>query len=367
MESIQANIFAAHLSTSLVLRGAMRAVGVLRAGMWAIVLAVGALHDPARAADDAFKGKQITILIPFEAGSGYDVYARALARHISEHIPGEPTIVPSNMLGGGGLMLVNHLYSVAPKDGTVVGLLSRSTIIEPLLENAAARFDPRQLTWIGNIGDEVSLCAATVRSGFKTWEDLKRREFIATASGAAADNGVYPLLFNSLLGTRFKVVVGYKGGPAMNKAMEDGEADGRCGWSWTTIKTTKPDWLANKTITLLMQAGLRKSKELPDVPLVLDLARNAEDRAALELAFSTQAVAWPIAAPPGVPTDRTKILRQALMATLKDARFLAEAKRLQLDIDPTEGEEALRIVERMYASPAPAVAKVRDIMKPASR
>lgn len=334
----------------------------------AVAIAAGAFAavSPARA-DDFYKGKQITILIPFEAGSGYDTYARTLARHISEQIPGEPTIVPSNMIGGGGLVLANHLFTVAAKDGTAIGLLSRSNLVEPLLENAAARFDPRKFSWIGSMGDEVSMCAAATRSGFKTWEDLKRKEFIATASGAAADNGVYPLLFNALLGTKFKVVVGYKGGPAMNKALEDGEADGRCGWSWTTIKTTKPEWLANKTIVLLLQAGLKKAKDLPDVPLVLDLAHNAEDRAALEVAFSPQAVAWPIAAPPGLPAERLAILRKAFLATLRNERFLAEAKRLRLDIDPMDGEEIAGVVERMYAAPAPAVAKVRGIMKPSNR
>lgn len=332
----------------------------------AAALCTAVLATSARA-DDVYKGKQLTLLIPFEAGSGYDVYARTLARHMAEQIPGEPTVVPSNMLGGGGIALANHLFTVAAKDGTVIGLLSRSNIVEPLLANAAARFDPRKLEWIGSMGDEVSLCAATNRSGFKSWEDLTRREFIAAASGAAADNGVYPLLFNALLGTRFKVVVGYKGGPAMNKAMEDGEADGRCGWSWTTIKTTKPDWLAAKTINLLLQAGLKKSKDLPDVPLVLDLARNAEDRAALELAFSPQAVAWPVAAPPGVPRERVELLRKAFLATLRDTRFLAEAKRLQLDIEPMGGDEVGRIVERMYAAPGQAVAKVREIMKPAGK
>lgn len=341
--------------------GARRFTGILSAVVLAAGLAATAV------ADDFYKGKQVTLLIPFEAGSGYDVYARTLARHISEHIPGEPTMVPSNMLGGGGLMLVNYLFSVAPKDGTAIGLLARSTIIEPLLANPAARFDPRKLEWIGSMGDEVTLCAATTRSGFKTWEDLTRRELVAAASGASADNGIHPLLFNALLGTKFKVVVGYKGGPAMNKAMEDGEADGRCGWSWTTIKTTKPEWLADKSIALLLQAGLKKAKDLPDVPLVLDLARTPADRAALELAFAPQAVAWPVAAPPGVPKERLDILRTAFLKVLRSQRFLEEAKRLQLDIEPISAEEVVWVVERLYAAPEAAVARIRDIMKPAGK
>jgi len=189
-------------------------------------------------------------------------------------------------------VLVNHVYNVAPKGGTLTGLLGRSNNLDPLLGNKAARFDPRKLSWIGSMGSEVSICAAWHEAGFKTWEDLTRKEFIATASGAAADNGVYPLLFNTMIGTKFKVLVGYKGGPQMNKAMESGEGHGRCGWSWTSIKTTQADWIKDKKIVLLMQAGLVKSKELPEVPLVLDLTRTPDDRKAIELAFAPQAIAW---------------------------------------------------------------------------
>lgn len=333
----------------------------------ALTSATIAISGAARAQspEEFFKGKNVTLLIPFDVGSGYDTYARAVARHIGRHIPGQPTLVPSNMLGGGGMVMANHLYNVAPKDGTTISLFSRGNISEPLLGNTAVRFDPRNFSWIGNIAGETSICAAWHTAGFSTWEDLKKKEFIATSSGASAENNTYPLLFNSILGTRFKVVIGYKGGADMNKAIEGREADGRCGWSWTSIKTTQLSWITEKKIVVLLQGALKKAKDLPDVPLVLDLAPTPLDRQALEFAFTPQAVAWAVAGPPSLPSDRLAALRKAFMATMKDEAFLAEAKRLQLDIDPSPAEEIMAIIDNMYKAPPAAIAKLRDIMKPA--
>jgi tripartite-type tricarboxylate transporter receptor subunit TctC len=321
----------------------------------------------AQSPEEFFKGKNVSLLIPFDAGSGYDTYGRAVARNIGRHIPGQPTIVASNMLGGGGLVMANHLFNVAPKDGTTIALFSRENAAEPLLGNTAARFDPRQFGWIGNVSDEVSICAAWHTAGFSSFEDLRKKEFVAASSGAGAGNNIYPLLFNSILGTKFKVVIGYKGGPEMNTAMERREADGRCGWSWTSIKTTQSSWLTDKKIVLLMQGALKKSKELPDVPLAIDLATKPEDRQALVFAFAPQAIAWSIVAPPGLPADRLAALRKAFMETMQDATFLAEAKRLKLDVNPMPAEEVAGVINDMYAAPPAAVAKVRDIMRPASK
>ncbi len=337
----------------------------------ALSVAASVLASPiaaqAQSPEQFYKGKNVTMLIPFDVGSGYDTYGRAVARHIGKHIPGNPTIVPSNMLGGGGLVMANHLYNVAPKDGSTIALMSRSNNAEPLLGNTAARFDPRNFSWIGNISDEVSICGAWHTSGFKTWEDLKNKEFIATSSGASADNNVYPLLFNAFLGTKFKVVIGYKGGASMNKAIESGEANGRCGWSWTSIKTTQSDWLNDKKIVVLMQAALKKSADLPNVPLVLDLAKTPADRQALEFVFSPQAIAWAMAGPPTMPADRLGAMRKAFLDTMKDASFLEDAKRLKLEIDPMPAEAVIAVLNKMYAAPPEAIAKVRNIMKPAKK
>jgi tripartite-type tricarboxylate transporter receptor subunit TctC len=316
------------------------------------------------AAEDFYSGKTITILAGFQAGSGYDTYMRTLARHIPKYIPGNPTIVPSNMTGGGGLVLANYLYNIAAKDGTAFGIYSRSNNLDPLFETPAARFDPRKFQWIGSMGDEVSVCISWHQSPFKTWNDLIGKEFVAASTSNSADTGVYPALFNSFLGTKFKVVQGYRGGPAMSKAIEGGEANGRCGWSWTAVKATKPEWLKDKKINILVQAGLRKAKDLQHVPLALELAKNDKQRAVLELAFSPQAIAWSFAAPPEVPADRVAILRKAFLAALEDKDFLAEAERLKLGIDPMSGEDVLAQINKIYAAPKDVIAQARAIMKP---
>ncbi|MGE0629083.1 MAG: Bug family tripartite tricarboxylate transporter substrate binding protein [Hyphomicrobiaceae bacterium] len=330
-------------------------------------MAIATGTPAAHATEEFYKGKQLTVLIPFQAGSGYDTYARVFGRHIARHIPGTPAIVPSNLRGGGGLVLATYLYNVAPQAGTEIALRSRANRTDAVISNPVVKFDPRKFNWLGTISDEVSMCVAWHSSGFKTWEDLTKKQFIATASGATADNGAFPLLFNEVLGTKYKVVVGYKGGPAMNLAIERGEAHGRCGWSWTAVKTTKADWLAEKKINLILQASLEKSKELPNVPLVIDLAKNNADRALLKLAFAPQAIAWTITAGPGIPADRVAILRKAFTATMSDPKFLAEAKRMKLDINPLTGEKVAEIVNDMFSAEKDVVARLRRVTRPTDK
>ena len=324
-----------------------------------------ALAQPA--ADDFYKGRTLQLLIGFQAGTGYDTYARTLARHIGRHLPGNPAVVPSNMTGAGGLVAANHLYNVAPKDGSVIGIFNRSTILDPLFGAPEAKFDALKYAWIGSMGPEVSVCISWAASPFKRWQDLLEREFIAAATSFSADTGVYPTVFNTVLGTRMKVITGYRGGPEMSLAIEKGEAHGRCGWSWTAVKSTKPEWLSDKSIHVLMQAGLRKAPDLADVPLVLDIARTERDRMILTLAFAPQAIAWPFVAPPGLPEARKAMLRTAFDAALRDPELLAEAARLKLDIDPMAGAQVEKIVADLYKTPADVVALLRDIMRPVQK
>lgn len=319
------------------------------------------------AQDDFYKGKTIQLLIGFQAGTGYDTYARALARHLPKHLPGNPAVVQQNMTGAGSLVAANHLYNLAPKDGTMFGIFNRSTILDPLFGSPEAKFDALKYAWIGSMGPEVSVCISWAKSPFRTWEDLQQREFVAAATSLSADTGVYPILFNTVLGTKMKVITGYRGGPEMSQAIESGEAHGRCGWSWTAVKATKPEWITDKSINVLLQAGLKKAPDLPQVPLVLDLAKSERQRQLLTLAFAPQEIAWPFAAPPGLPPERTALLRKAFDATLKDPELLAEAKRMKLDIDPMPGAEVERIIADLYKTPADIVAEVRGIMKPAQR
>ncbi len=333
----------------------------------AAALATATAAAPALAADDFYKGKQINLLIAFQAGSGYDVYGRTLARHMIKHIPGNPTFVPSNMPGGGGILVANNLANIAPKDGTTFGIFSRSNNLDPLFGTPQAKFDPRKLSWVGSMGDEVSICISWHGSKVKSWDDLKKQEFVAASTSNSADTGVYPSLFNAMLGTKFKIVNGYKGGPAMSKAIESGEADGRCGWSWSAAKATKWQWVRDKKVNILIQAGLEKAADLKDVPLALDLPMSKDNRDVLELAFTPQAIAWAFAAPPGVPADRLAILRKAFQATLRDKDFLAEAERQKMNIKPMTGEEVSQRIAKLYASPKAVVDKAKAIMKPVKK
>ncbi len=343
-----------------------------RLAAWLCVLAAMLGYTPsavaqAAAPDDFYRGKTVHLLIGFQAGTGYDTYARTLSRHLGKHLPGNPTIVAQNMTGAGGLVAANHLYNLAPKDGTMIGIFNRSTILDPLFGSTEAKFDAQQYLWIGSMGPEVSVCISWAKGPFKRWEDLFEREFIAAATSFSADTGVYPTIFNKVLGTRMKVITGYRGGPEMSQAIESGEANGRCGWSWTAVKATKPEWIREKSIVLLLQAGLKKAADLPDVPLVIDLAKSDRQRQILTLAFAPQAIAWPFVGPPGLPPARAAMLRRAFDAALRDPELLAEGKKLSLDIDPMPGAEVEKVVANLYKTPADVVAEVRAIMKPTQK
>lgn len=332
-----------------------------------LLLAPSVRAQTVATADDFYRGKTVQLLIGFQAGTGYDTYARTLARHIGKHLPGNPTVIASNMTGAGGLVAANHLYNLAPRDGTVIGIFNRTTILDPLFGSPEAKFDAQKYLWLGSMGPEVSVCISWAAGPFKTWEDTKTREFIAAATSFSADTGSYPILFNTVLGTRMKVITGYRGGPEMSQAIESGEAHGRCGWSWSGAKSTKPDWIEKKLVHVLMQAGLKKSADLPHVPLVIDLAKTDRQRQILTLAFAPQEIAWPFVAPPGLPDTRQAILRQAFDSALRDSELLADAAKLKLDIDPMPGVKVERIVNDLYKTPADIVAEVRAIMKPVQK
>jgi len=341
--------------------------GIHRRRVSALVLAalsvVAAARAPVRAdgIEDFYKAHTLSIIVGFSAANAYDHYGRAVARHIAKHIPGRPTVVVVNKPGAGSLAAANYLYSVAPKDGATIGIFNRSVAIEPLLGNSGSKFDPRKFNWLGSVGNEVSLCISWHTAAVKTWNDLLTKDFVVASAGMSADSGVFPTLIKNLFGARIKIITGYPGGAEMSKAIESGEADGRCGWSWSGVKTTKPQWLRDKSINLLVQLGLQKSPELPDVPLITDFARSDDERRILKLVFSRQEFAWPFAAPPDIPSDRLQALRSAFDATLKDPEFLEDAKRTALDVNPVSAAEIEKLIDDLYASPDDLIAKVRRL------
>ena len=322
----------------------------------------------AQSVADFYAGKSINVLIGFTPGGGYDIYGRTLARHMGRHIPGNPRLVPQNMPGAGSLRAANFLYSVAPKDGTTIALFAPGVMFEPLLGRPsaeAAQFEATKFTWLGSVSKEVAVCAFMASTGIKTWADMQSKKSIVAASGGGAESDVFPTVLKNMFNLPLKLVTGYPGGTEMILAMERHEADGRCGWSWTSLLSRSKALLDGGKINLTLQIALEKDTHpaLKDVPLAVDLTDDPQKKAALKLIVSRQAIARPFAAPPGVPADRARALRDAFAATMKDPEFVAEAKKLSLDVEPVSGAEVEALIREVYASPPEAVKLAADSMK----
>jgi tripartite-type tricarboxylate transporter receptor subunit TctC len=330
--------------------------GLLKAIAISVVVALGlALPAPARSAEDFYRGHTITILVGFTAGGGYDLYARVLARHMGRHVPGNPAIVVQNMPGAGSLKATQFVYSHAPQGETVLATVSRGMVTEPLLNDA--KFDATKLTWLGSITSETSVCATWSASPVRSWPDMFAREFTLGGSATGADPDTFALILRNVFGAKVKLVTGYPGGNDINLAMERGEIDGRCGWSWTSIKSQKTEWLRNRKISLLAQFGMARHADLPDIPLVLDRATDAEQRQILRLLIAGQFVGRPFFTSPDIPIDRKMALRSAFDETMKDPQFLEEAAKLDLEISPITGAVIDTFLADLYRTPKDVVRK----------
>jgi hypothetical protein len=290
------------------------------------------------------------------------VYARSLARHTGRLVPGNPTIVAKNMPGAGSLLLANWLYNVAPKDGTAFGIIGRGTGFDPLLGSTKAQFDASKFNWLGSMNDEVSVCVAWHTTGITALQQVKQTELTVGGSGPAADTDQFPKVLNATIGTRFKVVTGYPGGNDVDLAMERGEVGGRCGWSWSSVIATHKSWIDEKKINILVQLALGKHPDLPNVPLVVDLARNDEEKQIFKLVFARQPMGRPFLAPPGMAVERVAALRKAFIDTLNDKEFLAEAQKAKLEINPVSGEAVQNIVQDVYRTPKHVATEVADMV-----
>jgi tripartite-type tricarboxylate transporter receptor subunit TctC len=329
----------------------------LRGAAAALLAALPATIASAQTPAEFYRGKSIDLYINVSVGGGYDLYSRMLARHIGKHIPGNPTILPKNMEGGGGMRLANWLYNVGPKDGTAFGSVARAMAFEPLLGNKGAQYDGTKFNYIGSANDEVSVCVAWHTSGVTTFEDAQKTQLVVGSGGVADDTYQYPALLNNLFGAKFKMVPGYPGGNDINLAMERGEVQGRCSIPWSTVKATRKFWIDEKKVNLLMQYSLGKHADLPQVPLVMDLAKTDEHRTILKLIFSRQVMGRPFAAPPDVPKDRVTALRKAFTDTMADKEFLAEAERAKFEITPVSGEKIESLVLEVYRNTTPELAE----------
>ncbi len=316
----------------------------------------------AQSVEEFYKGRNVSMVIGFSAGSGYDIYARLLARYMPRYIPGRPQIVSQNMPGAGSLRAAQYVAGVAPKDGSVLGTMSRSLPVEPLI--GEAKFDGRGFTWIGNIANNNSLCATWHEAGIRNWHGLMTMPVVLGGEGPGADLDNFALILKNMFGAKVKLVSGYPGGSEVNLAVERRELDGRCGWSWDSIKSTRPDWLRDNKINLLVIFALERAAGISsDVPLILDKARDEEQRQILRVHLAGQAFGRPFFAAPGIPEDRKAALRVAFDATMKDPEFVAEATKLRLEVSPMAGSEIERLLGEVYALPKDLIDKARAAIR----
>ena len=326
--------------------------GVRRLSSALVALVVGVGATSAQTPAPLYAGKQIRMVIASGAGGGYDVYARVLAAHMADHIPGHPNIVPENMPGAGGMVAINWAYNAAPKDGSVI-LSSFNVILEAaLFGDKQAKFDPSNFATIGSIGKQQNICATWYTSPIKSIDQAKEKELVTPAEGVNSNSATLPLILNSMLGTKFKVITGYSTS-GLRLALERGEADALCGLSWTTLKASNPDWYTNHRLNVLVQTGEKAQADLPDVPVLINLVSNPEDKQILRLLEFPGELGRPFLMPPGTPDNMVAVIRKAFEETMKDPAFLADGEKSLLDVDPVFGEEMHKIIADAYAtSPA---------------
>jgi tripartite-type tricarboxylate transporter receptor subunit TctC len=321
---------------------------------------------PAVAAEDFYQGKQIRLISGSDAGGGYDAYARLLARHWPGFIPGHPSIVVQNMPGASSMKAMNEIANNAPKDGTVVAGVQNNIAFEPLLNISGSRenakFDPLALNWIGAATKDVSIAAIWHTSSIRTVQDAMKRSVNTGASGPATSTSITARIMNSVLGTKFNVINGYKSQNAINLAIERGEVEGTIGVQYATIVTTNPNWLSEKQIRIIVQVAQEKHPDMPDVPLLRDLVTTQEARQEVDLAFASLSMGRPFLAPGGLPADRIKILRDSFMAAFDSPALRADAKKVKLEVIPMRGEDVNKLLAEQYKTPKPIVDKVKAML-----
>lgn len=334
------------------------------AAMAAAALLLASFAGPSAVwASDFYAGKVFRIVVSYGAGGGYDLYAQLLSRHLARHIPGNPTIIVEHMPGAGGQRAANWLYAVAPKDGTVIATLPAELPHQQLIRDDAARFDTAKFNWIGTLADlhqVVTLYAPA--SAARTLEDTKKAEVLLGGSGHGDYFHILPLSMNTLLGTRFRVVLGYRGANDIDLAMEQGEVHGRSG-SWAQYKVSKGAWITDKKLIVIAQAGRARHADLPDVPLLTELVKNDDDRKIMEFISSPVLLGRAFCLPPDVPADRVTTLRTAFDALIVDPVFLSDARERNIELSPIRGAELEGLIKQALAIPVPLVERVKDVLK----
>lgn len=328
----------------------------------AFALILASTHGAhAQSGDPFFKGKTVSIAIGFSPGGTYDLFGRLVARHIGKHIPGNPTVVAQNMPGAGSFVATNWLFNVAPKDGTALGIVSQTIVMEEALKNKGVRYKSAEFNWIGRATSNNEVQVFWHTSKGTTIEGAKTAEIPVASTGPGSPSETYPKLLNALIGTKYKIVRGYTGSTAGLLAMERGEVDGAL-TSWNTMKTTRKALLDDKKTFIAVQYLVTRSPELPNVPAVVELATNEADRALLTFAAVSADIGRAFIAPPGLPADRVKTLREAFDATMKDPALLAEVTKAQLDFEPASGAALDRLVQLTLNTPPELIARMEKIL-----
>jgi tripartite-type tricarboxylate transporter receptor subunit TctC len=326
------------------------------------VLGVGATCAPAEPIADLYKGKQINWILSAGAGGGYSSYAHVFAGHFSAHIPGKPTIVVQNMPGAGGIRAMTYFASVAPKDGTTIGLVHSSVPFAPLYGIRGANFDPRQMHWIGSINAASGICVSWTASGITKWQDLFDKTFIVGGTGAGSQMETMPAMINKLFGTHIKIVSGYKGGNDVYLAMERGEVHGRCGGLISSIKSTRPDWFPQHKVSVPVQIALERDPEFPDSPALIEFAKDDKTRQVIQLVLAPLDMDRPILAPPGTPAPIVAALRKAFHETMTDPALKADAEKAHIDLKEVDGDKIAKILNHAYSLPPDIIQAAKDSM-----
>lgn len=321
-----------------------------------------ALMDVAEAQTAApASGKNLTIVVAFAPGGGYDVWARLVGRHIGKHLPGNPGIIVQNMPGAGGYVAASWLYNIAPKDGSTIGLISRDVAVGPVIGAPGARFDATKMNWLGTPAMDTNVCIANTNAAVQSVDDLYTKELIVGDVGPGSGTRTYPNALNALIGTKFKLVSGFPSSADVFLAMERGEVDGICE-SLDSVTGKRPGWLKDNKVRILFQGGAEPNPHV-NAPFVLDLGKSEEQKAAIRFLYSGQGIGRPFVAPPSLPADKLEALRSAFAATMKDPEFIEDAAKQKYEIEPKDGSHLEALVRQIYASPKDIIEKMKPFMQ----
>jgi tripartite-type tricarboxylate transporter receptor subunit TctC len=325
------------------------------------LLAIVSTWAAAQSVESFYRGRNMRLIVAAAPGGGADLYARVMARHLGKHIPGRPTFVIQNTPGAAGLLVARQLQGSAPGDGSVVALLQRNNLLEPLLSDRDIGFDPRKVTWLGSLNKDTYLVLAWHTSGFRTIEDVMQKEMILGNTGGGNENVTFPLLLNQTIGTKFKLVRGYKGSGDLAIAIERGEVQGRA-MTWTTLRGDHPDWLSEKKVNVIVQLALKRNPDLPQVPSAMEYVKDEKDRRLYQLLFATLDAGRPFAVANGTPPDRVLALRKAFAALAQDSEFLGELQRRGGSVEYITGEEVEQLTASIYATPRDVIERARVLV-----